>query len=174
MKTFQQKKEGLSKVKDKLSKSKITVFTTFSREGEKGLSVVDMRTFKKGLKDVEAEYLVEKKTLVDKALKDDKKDVDVFQFNGSMGVVFGYGDEATVAKSIYNFSKSNPALHFFGALFNDQFIDADKFSELAKLPSRDVMLGRTLGMMKYPLSGLVNVLQGNMRNLVLILANIKK
>ena len=46
---------------------------------------------------------------------------------------------------------------------------AAKVVELAKILSREVLLGRAVGMIQYPLSGLVNVLQGNIRNLVLTL-----
>lgn len=175
MKTRKQKTESISKLKDKVAKSKMVVFTTFARVGEKGLNVSKMRELKKGLKTVSSEYLVTKKTLTDKALKDAKiKNIDVFGFNGSLGVVFGDGDEAAIAKNLYQFSRTNPSLKFFGGIFAKEFISADQFIQLAKLPSRDVMLARAVGMIGYPLSGLANVLQANIRNLVLVLANIKK
>ena len=44
MKSKIQKKEELVNLKDKLAKSKITVFTSFSREGEKGWSVGEFKS----------------------------------------------------------------------------------------------------------------------------------
>src|SRR3990167_6849199 len=108
MKSFQQKKEELAKLKEKFSRANITIFTSFAKEGERGLNVGNMRTLKAGLRSVDSEYLVEKKTLLDKALKESKSEVDVFQFQGSLGAAFGYGDEQSAAKSIYNFAKKNP------------------------------------------------------------------
>lgn len=177
MKSFQQKKEELAKLKDKFNKARITIFTSFAREGEKGLKVGDMRNLKKSLKTNETEYLVGKKTLLDKALMNLKISgniPNVFDFPGSLGVAFGFGEETSVAKALHMFGKKNPALKFFGALFGKKFINDKEFIELAKLPSREVMLGQAIGIMKYPLSGLVNVLQGNIRNLAGALSQIAK
>ncbi len=176
MKTFQQKKEELAKLQEKLAKSKITIFTSFAREGEKGLNVTEMKGLKKSLRANEAEYLVEKKTLLSKALGNVKtsEKINVFGFSGSMGVTFGFGEETSVAKALYTFSRKNQALKFFGALFGNRFINDKQFIELAKMPNREVMLSRAIGMIKYPLSGLVNVLEGNIRNLVGVLGQIAK
>lgn len=160
MKTKLQKKESLKDLKEKLSKAKITIFTSFARTGEKGLSVGEMRELRKSLKDSQSEYLVEKKTLVDKTLKEaKKKEADVFSYDGSLGMVFGYGEETAAAKSVYNFAKKHPALKYFSAIWGDRFMDLAQLTEFAKLPAKDVLIARLLAMMKYPLSGLANVLK---------------
>lgn len=171
MKSKAQKKKELAGLKDKFSRSKITIFTSFAREGEKGLAVSGMRTLKKDLRAADSEYVVGKKTLLDKALNEDKKSVDkgvdVFQYPGSVGIVFGYGNEAAVAKSVYNFARKNLALKYFGALWNPsagsgqagKFMDLAEFTEFAKLPTREVLIARLLGMFKYPLSALAAALK---------------
>jgi|SRR3989344_4938760 len=158
MKTFQQKKEELTKLKDKLAKAKIVVFSSFARGGEKGLDVMAMGKLKKDLRAVESEYVVEKKTLLDRAIKESKSSVDVLQYEGSLGAAFGYGDGQAVAKTIYSFAKKNPALKYFGAIQAGKFMDLAEFTEFAKLPAKDVMIARLLGMMKYPISALAMVL----------------
>ena len=158
MKSKAQKKEELAGLKDKLSKAKITIFTTFAREGERGLTVSGMRALKKDLRAADSEYVVGKKTLLNKVLIEDKKDVDVFQYQGSMGIVFGYGDEMAIAKSIYNFAKKNPAMKYFGALWNGKFMDLTEFTEFARLPAREILIARLLGMLNYPLSALAAAL----------------
>lgn len=158
MKSFQQKKEELSKLKDKLAKAKLVVLSSFARGSEKGLNVAEMRGLKKDLKAVEAEYVISKKTLFDKVIKKEGKGMDVFQFEGSLGVALGYGDEQSVAKIIYNFAKKHPALKCLGAIWGDKVLDTMQFAEFAKLPAKEVLIARLLGMMKYPLSALANVL----------------
>jgi large subunit ribosomal protein L10 len=158
MKSFTRKKEEFAKLKDKLAKAKITIFTSFARAGEKGLNVSDTRSLKKDLNAINSEYLVGKKTLLDKALKDNKKEVDIFQYEGSIGVAFGYGDEQSTAKSVYTFAKKHPALRYFGAIWNGKFLDMTQFAEFAKLPSKEAMIAKLLGMMKYPISALAIVL----------------
>ena len=158
MKTKNQKSQDLKKLKDKLPKSKITIFTTFSRAGEKGLSVAQMRELKNSVRG-SADYFVTKKSLIEKALKDLNYDgVDVYGITGSMGVMFSDDDAYAVSKKVYEFSKKNPALQFFGALFENSFLDKEAFLELAKMPSRETLLARLFGMMKYPISGLAIVL----------------
>ncbi len=158
MKSKIQKKKELVELKEKLLKSKITIFTSFAREGEKGLNVSGMRALKKDLRATDSEYIVEKKTLLNKALAEDKKDIDVFQYPGSMGIVFGYGEETAIAKSVYNFARKNPAMKYFGALQAGRFMDLTEFAEFAKLPVREVLIARLLGMIKYPLSALAATL----------------
>lgn len=180
MKSFAQKKEELAKLRDKLAKAKLVIFTSFARAGEKGLNVIEMRNLKKALRAVNGEYLVGKKTLVDRALKTDNGQgvagsrLDIFGYEGSNGIAFGYGDEAETAKAVYQFARKNPALKFFGALFGQKFINDKNLTELAKLPNREMMLTRTIGMIKYPLAGLVNVLNANIQNLVGVLNQISK
>ena len=158
MKPKSQKKEELKKLKEKLPKSKITVFTTFSRAGEKGLSVAQMSELKKALRAIDAELFVTKKTLMDLALKELKNEADVYGMEGSVGLVFGDGDSYAISKKLYEFAKKNKALQFFGAIFENNFMDKDGFLEMAMMPSKETLLARLFGMMKYPVSGLAIVL----------------
>jgi len=132
MKSKTQKIEELRKLKDKLPGSKITVFTSFSRTGEKGLSVGQMIELKRFLKTVKSEYFVTKKTLMNLAFKDKKYDgLDIYSMDGSVGIVLGGDDPYVVAKKVYEFSKKNPSLHFWGAIMGSKFLG--KESELMKI-----------------------------------------
>lgn len=175
MKTKDQKQKDIEVLSKKLPDSKITVFTTFSKANEGGLTVAQLQELRRALREKKGEYLVGKKTLAKRTLDaTGHQDVDPRKFEGSLGIVFGYEDPIGTAKSVYDFTKRNKALVVHGALFEDSFIDAARFTELARLPDREVLLGRTLGMLQYPITGLAIVLQGNIRNLLLILKNIKK
>jgi len=171
MKSKTKKAEELGLLKDKLSAFEIVVFTSFSKMGEKGLSVAQMTELKKLLRSFGSEYFVIKKTLIDLAVKDKNYDgLDVYGMEGSVGLVLGGSDSYGVAKSVYNFSKKNPALYFWGALLRPpstkdlegkqysegqaQFINLDTFLEMAKMPSKEILLGRLVGMLTYPIRGL--------------------
>src|SRR3990167_5294624 len=107
MKSKTQKSTELKKLKTKLPKSKITVFTTFSRAGEKGLSVAQMSELKKVLRAIDAELFVTKKTLMDLVLKELKSEADVYSMEGSVGLVLGSGDAYEISKKLYEFAKKN-------------------------------------------------------------------
>lgn len=173
MKTKQQKVEGLRSLKDKLNRSEITIFTSFAAQGKSGLSVGDMQSLRKSLKESEGEYVVEKKSIVKRALdKKEFSDVDTSAFEGSIGTVLGYDDAVSTAKVVYEFSKDNEALTLFGAMFDGQYLDKDQLVALAKIPGREVLLGQLVSMLSYPMRGLVTVLQGNIRGLAAALNQI--
>lgn len=147
-------------LKDKLPKSTITIFTTFSRAGEKGLSVAQMQELKRAMRGMKSEYLIAKKSLVDIATRDAGYDgVDIYGMQGSVGVIMGTENPYDVAKKIYEFAKKNQALQFFGAIVDGAYVAKDKFLEMALMPSREVLLARLLGMMMYPVSSLAMVLK---------------
>ncbi len=158
MKTFTQKKQSLGELKDRLAKSKITIFTSFARDGEKGMDMVELSELKKALNALDSEYVVEKKTILNKALAETKKQVDVSEYAGSLGTVFGYGDEIATAKSVYTFAKKHPALKYFSALLGNEVLTEARLTEFAKLPSREVLIARLLGMLSYPVRSLAVVL----------------
>jgi len=89
-------------------------------------------------------------------------------------VIFGYGDVISPSRSAYMFSKKNSPLRLLGALMDKEFIDEGRLNQLATLPTKEVLLSRMMGMIQYPLSGLASVLEGNTKNLLLLLSNIKK
>lgn len=171
MKSKSRKSEELNKLKKKLPESKITIFTSFSpstpsagsgqaglgqaKTGEKGLSVAQMTELKRLLRSLGAEYFVTKKTLIDLATKNKSYDgLDIYSMDGSIGLALGGDDPYLVAKKIYEFSRKNPSLHFWGALMDGKFLSKDMFLEVAKLPSKEVLIGRLLGMLTYPVRGL--------------------
>ena len=157
MKTKVQKLADADNLKSKIPASKLTVFTSFGRTGEKGLSVAQMTELRRLLRSINADYLVTKKTIIDRAVKD-SGDVDVLSMVGSLGLAMGKDDAYVTAKKLYEFARKNTALQFFGALFDGKFISNDQFMEMAKMPSREILLGRLFGMLKYPLSSLAIVM----------------
>lgn len=161
MKTKVQKKEELKSLQAKLPDSQITVFTSFARTGEKGLSVAQMTELKRLLRQAHSEYVVTKKTLIDRAAQVMSKDgsqIDVYAMSGSLGLVVGKEEPYSIAKKVYDFSKKNPALQFFGAMIDGGFISKEKFIEMAKMPSKEVLMGRLFGMMKYPITSMYIVM----------------
>ena len=118
-----------------------------------------MTELKRLLRTLGSEYFVTKKTLVDIATKGKNYDgLDVYSMDGSVGMILGGDDPYMVAKKIYEFSRKNPSLHFWGALMDGKFLGKESFMEIAKMPSKEVLIGRLVGMLTYPMRGLAVVL----------------
>jgi large subunit ribosomal protein L10 len=159
VKTKEQKQEALDSIVKDLPDSSITIFTTFARDGEPGLSVAQMQELKAALREAEAEYIVAKKRLVEKALSGLKYEgIDVFSMDGSMGLVLGHGEAYAIAKALNEFAKKNPSLKLFSAWMGDHSLTPEEVMEMATMPSKDELIARLLGMLNYPLKSLAIVL----------------
>ena len=169
-KTKEQKKQILGALTDKIGKSKSIVFTKFNK-----LGVEENEDLRKELRRENGEYYVAKKTLINLAFKESKiGDLDIKNFPGQVAVVFGFGDEVAPAKIIDKFkSEHEDKVDFLGGILENKFIDAGQVSELAKLPSREELFAKIVGSINAPISGFVNALAGNLRNLVYVLKAIE-
>ncbi len=170
-KTKNEKKEILKNLEDKISQSKSIIFAGFD-----SLEVKENEELREKLRQENSEYLVAKKTLIKLAFeKQGIKNLDVDSLTGKVAAVFAYGDEISPAKTIEKFRKNKEdKLYFLGGLLEGEMISQEKVDALAKLPSREELYAKIVGSINSPISGLVNALAGNLRNLVYALKAIEE
>mgnify|MGYP001597087411 FL=1 len=164
-----QKQKLVEELVDKFQRQKIAIFSDFH-----GVSVSKAQQLRRLLKKDGAEYRVAKKTLLDRALEAIGFSLRTKEMKGEIGVAFGYGDEIAPAKTLFKFSKGNETFKILGGFLGAKTLSDKEVLTLAKLPSREVLLGQLLGVLRSPIRGLVSVLGGNIRNLVVVLNKIKK
>ena len=109
-----------------------------------------MKELRNSLRPLDAQFSVEKKTLFDS--------VAHRTFPGSLGIAYGYGDAFATAKAVFQFAKKNPMMKLYGAFMGEEFMDDAKLMEIAKLPTKEVLIGRLVGMLSYPMRSLAVVL----------------
>lgn len=163
------KKALVKELADKFGKAKITIFSDFH-----GISVAKLQALRKSLKKDVAEYKVSKKTLLDRALAENEKSVKTKELQGELGVTFGYADEVTPAKTLVKFRKGNETFKILGGLLGSRILTEKDVMALAKLPSREIMLATVVGTLSSPIRALATALQGNIRNLVVVLTKLKE
>jgi len=177
--TREQKQNILKDLTDKFSRAKAAILVDFNK-----LSVSKTMELRRNLKSANAEYKVAKKTLIGRVLRFGHfENVDLDNFKTQVGIVFSYVDPVATAQSVWKFSKvsakggsasgGNEALKILGGFLGLNWQDKDKIIALAKLPSREILLWQFVRTIAAPLSGLVGVLQGNVRNLIGVLNNIR-
>ena len=140
------------------------------------LSAAALFDLRKKLEDSDCLLKVCKKTLLEKALaKLTKNELaeKIKEIKVQLALIFGFQDEIMPAKICWQFSQENESLKILGGVFGQGFLAKDKVIELAKLGSKKEVLTRLAAIMTCPFSGFVNVLKGNLRNLVFILKQIK-
>jgi len=170
-KTKKQKKEIINNIKDKIDRSKSIVFAKFN-----ALTVKENEELRKELKSSQSEYFVAKKTLIDIAFnKSDIKGVDAKNFDGKIAAVFGYSDEVAPAKIIDKFQESHEGkIEFLGGVLEKKLMSQEEITALAKVPSKTELYAKIAGSLNAPVSGFVNALSGNLRNLVYVLKAIEE
>ncbi|MFH1575811.1 MAG: 50S ribosomal protein L10 [Candidatus Nealsonbacteria bacterium] len=152
------KQEIISDLKEKVEKQKAIVFAAIT-----GLKVKDLSSLRKLMRAKDCELKVAKKTLVSKVLQGKKINFDVKKLEGEVALGFGYKDEVLPFKTIYDFAKDHENLKILGGISGTEILEKNKAIELGQLPTRDELLVRLM----------VNVLKGNLRNLVYALSQIK-
>lgn len=162
------KEEAVKEFSDRFKKAKIAIFGDFH-----GVSVAKSQALRRLLRKEEGEFKVSKKTLIDRALGESGIDLKTKGLQGEIAVTFGYGDEVSPAKTLWKFSKENETFKILGGILGGKVLSGKDILALAKLPAREIILGQLVGALVSPIRGLENVLQGNLRGLVVVLNKIK-
>jgi len=167
-----QKGEILRNLSEKIKKSKSVVFAGFN-----ALTVKDNENLRAQLRKENSEYYVAKKTLMNLAFKDQIKDLNIRDFDGKLAAIFSYEDEVAPAKILGNFRKDKEKIEkvfFLGGILENKLLSKNEVEALAKLPSKLELYAKLVGSLNAPVSGFVNALAGNLRNLVYVLKAIEE
>lgn len=159
----------VTEIKEKLSRSQGTILTDY-----RGLNVAQATELRKRLREAGVEYKVVKNTLTILAAREGGFEDIVSLLTGPTAIAFGYDDPVAPAKVISQFAKENQDLEIKGGLLDGKMLDVEGVKALAELPSRDEMLAQVARAFQAPISGLVNVLQGTIRNFVYVLDAVRE
>ena len=166
-----QKGEIFRDLSEKIKKSKSMVFAGFN-----ALGVKDNENLRSQLRKENGEYYVAKKTLLGRALKENNLEINVKDFDGKIAAIFSYEDEVAAAKIIGNFRKDKEKeakIFFLGGLLEGRLLSKVEVEALSKLPGKQELYAQMVGSLNAPISGFVNALAGNLKNLVYVLKAIE-
>lgn len=168
-KTLQAKREIVEEIKEKISKAQSIVLVDY-----RGLNVEQLTELRKRYRSAGVEYKVYKNTMMRFAFKDAGYEEFNKYLEGPNAIAFGYDDPVQVAKITNEFAKENKNLEIKAGIVDGKVIDVQGVKSLAELPSREVLIAQVLGGFNAPLQGFVNVLQGTIRSLAIVLNAIKE
>ncbi len=167
------KTELAVELKEKFSKAKVAIFADY-----KGLKALEADELRRALRAHQAEVKVLKNNIgrlivKDGSLGEDAKGV-MDRMVGPTMVTFAYGDPAATAKAISNFAKDHEALKIKEGLLGQKLLQAAEVTQLADLPSKEVLLAQLLGVLNGPARGFVSVLAAVPRGFVTVLSQLEK
>ncbi|HEX6394897.1 MAG TPA: 50S ribosomal protein L10 [Acidimicrobiales bacterium] len=131
----------------------------------RGLTVKDLAGLRRSLRTNGGEYKIFKNTLVRLAAKQSGLEALDELLTGPTAIAFVSGDAAAVAKSLRDYSRTNPLLVIKGGVLGDKVIGPRETAALADLPSREQLLARLAGLMAAPLQQFASLMQALPRNL---------
>ena len=165
------KYELVDALKEKLSKTKAVFVAEY-----RGMTVAQSTDLRAKVRQAGGELKVSKNTLFRIAMKEaGLSELPSEMTKGPNIYALCYDDPVAVAKVLKEYAndKTQKAFILKGGLLESQQLNLAQVMALADLPSKEVLRGQVVRTIAAPLSGLVNVLSGTMRNLVTCLAQIR-
>ena len=153
---------------ERFSKSVIVVVADY-----KGLDVSSMNALRRKLREEDIEFQVAKNTLLVRAAKDTEVALIEDYFKGPSAVALSYTDPVAPAKILAQFAKDNQKLEIKGGVLKNKVLDVDAIKALAKLPSREVLLGQLLSVLNEVPTSFVRTIAEIPRSLLNVLTAIR-
>ncbi|MDR3178856.1 MAG: 50S ribosomal protein L10 [Oscillospiraceae bacterium] len=94
--------------------------------------------------------------------------------NGATAVALSEDDYVVAAKILCKFSQDNKFFTIKAGFVDDSIIDENAVFDLAKLPSKEVLIAMVLGGLNAPITSLVYVLTGVLKSFIFVVLAIEK
>ena len=139
-KILNQKKEEVTKLAEKIKEAKVVLLTDY-----RGINVSDVTDLRTKLRGAEVEYKVIKNNITRRALEECgiKELDDVLE--GPTAVIMGNNDYLDACKIVYEYAKDNDFYKIKGGIIDGKVVSVEEIITLAKLPSRETLIGMLAG-----------------------------
>ena len=143
----------IEELADKLDRSSIAIVTDY-----RGLTVADMQTLRRRLRDVGVEYQVAKNTLTRFAADRVNKTAIHADLEGPTAIAFGYDDPAAAARAMQDYLRTSRVLRVKGGIIGNRHLAPDQIESLAALPPKPQLQARVVGTIQGPMASLVGAM----------------
>ena len=147
------KEAKVLEIKAKLEKAQGVIFAKYQ-----GLTVEEDTELRKKLREAGVEYKVYKNSLTIIAAKELGLGGIESHLVGPLSVALGYEDPTAPARILNEFAKTHKKLELRAGIVQGEIFDAEKVTQLASIPPKEVLIAKLLGSFKAPLSKLAYVL----------------
>lgn len=165
-KILEQKKAQVAALSEQLKNSVAGVLVSY-----KGINVANDTKLRKELRENNIDYSVVKNTLLRLAVANAGLDDLTPILKGTTALALSENDLVAAAKILSNYSANDKSKTFEikAGFVEGKVISKEEVDNLAKLPSKEVLIAKVLGGFNAPISGFVGVLNANLRGLVVAL-----
>ena len=154
MAKIEQKQVVVNEIKEKLEKAASVVMVD-----ARGLTVEQDTALRKQLREAGVDYKVYKNTMMNFAFKGTDCECLSHYLEGPSAVAISTTDATAPARILCEFAKGADKLEIKGGIVEGTEYDAQGIAEIAKIPSREVLLGRLFGSMQSPITNFARVIK---------------
>ncbi len=138
----------------------------------RGISVPQAAELRSQLREADASFRIVKNRLTKLAADQAGEQRLAELLQGPTALAFVRGDTAAAAKAISTFNKEHEVLTYKGGFMGETSLDADGFQAIARLPTREVLIGQFAGIVASPITGIVRGLNALIQGLATQLGQI--
>ena len=164
----EEKATAVTALHERFKKATVALLAT-----SQGLNVKKVQQLRRALKQAGGEYKVAKNTFARRAMQDTAYARLHDLMEGPTGLVFGYADPVAVTKVLVRFAEENDKLEIKAAVLDEKVLEPAAVGELAKLPSKEVLLGMLLRTMQAPAVQLLRTLNEPGARLVRVIEQVR-
>lgn len=148
------KKPVVEEISEKIKDAQAVVLVD-----HRGLTVAQDTELRKKLRAEGVTYKVYKNTMMNFAFKGTDFEQLKDLLNGPSAMAVSTTDPAAPARVLYEFAKTAKALEIKGGVIEGKYYDADAMTEIATIPSKEVLLSKLLGSMQSPITNFARVIK---------------
>lgn len=141
-----EKVQAVQEIKERITGAEAVFLTEF-----RGLTVKQLQSLRRSLRQAGAEYRVMKMTLARRAAEELGLEGLVEHLSGPTALAFTSGDPVPVAKAIRDFTRETDRLVVKAGIYSGDLLLPEEISRLADIESREVLLAKVAGAAKAPL-----------------------
>lgn len=159
-----EKKFLVEEVGSYLDKSDYMFLADFQR-----VTVAETEELRRILSGLGAEFHVVKNRILKIAAEEREMEIAEDNLRGPTAIVVGGKDAAGVAKALEKFFKDKKKLEIKGGVLQKGPLTVDEVSNLAKLPSEEILRAQLLGLLNMPATQMVRIIQAVPQGLLNVL-----
>jgi large subunit ribosomal protein L10 len=142
--------------------------------GFSGLTVNNDVLLRSKLRDSNCSYRVVKNTIAKIAAAGTPMEAVTDKFVGTTAIAYNESDPITLAKVFKEFAKDVNVFDFKAVLVEGKAYPGEQLDAIAAMPGREELIAKLLFLLTHPVTSLARVLNAPVRNLGIVLNEIKK